>query len=71
VILLFSTKDRVAVSAIQSALKDNGIDCKIVGEHTEGMLGFVQDVDMKVLVPKDDFENSVRIMETVIGSASR
>jgi len=64
--ILYSTKNNVEVTLIKDALLKNGINCKILGQYSEGMLSFVPDIEVKIMVSTNDFDNSIRILKDII-----
>ncbi len=64
-VLLTSTKDQIRLGQIQQALENRGISCVILDQHSTVMIGFLPDVEMRIMVHAKDFENSVRIIDNL------
>ena len=62
---LTTTKDCIKVHAIKNALIDNDINCVVLDQHSTRMMFYLPDVEMRIMVPKKDFENSITIIETL------
>ena len=65
-VLLFSTKDHIKIAIIKDALLKNGIRCKVLGQHSEGMMSFVPEIEAKIMVQSNDLDDSVCILENVL-----
>jgi hypothetical protein len=62
-VFLTSTKDQIKVGQIQQALENRGISCVILDQHSTVMIGFLPDVEMRIMVHAKHFENSARIID--------
>ena len=62
---LTTTKDCIKVHAIKNTLIDNDINCVVLDQHLTRMMFYLPDVEMRIMVPKKDFENSITIIETL------
>jgi len=61
--LLFSTKDHIKIERLKNALRENGIECTVLNQHSSGMMSFLPDVEMRMMVPFKNLESSLRIVE--------
>jgi len=64
--LIYASKDPVEISHIKEVLKEEGITCFIFDENTSGMMRFLQEIEIKVLVHKDDYEKSIVIVNEIM-----
>lgn len=64
-VFLISTKDQIRLGQIQQALQNTGISCVILDQHSTVMIGFLPDVEMRIMVHAKDFENSMRIIDNL------
>jgi hypothetical protein len=61
-VLLYSSKDIVRITQIEQALRTRGIDCTVLDRHGSAMMSFIPDIEMRIIVPREDYEWSVQIM---------
>ena len=62
-VLLTSTNDWVKVQAITDHLKNNGIKCVVLDQHSTTMMRFIPEVEMRVMVSTEDYESSLKIIK--------
>lgn len=63
---IFSTKDRLLVTHIEDVLKEHGIKCFIFDEQANAMMNFIDGMEMRILIHKDDYERSIVIVNEII-----
>jgi len=63
---IFSTKDRLLVTYIEEALKEHGIKCFVFDEQANAMMSFIDGMEMRILIYKDDYEKSLVIVNKII-----
>ena len=64
-VFLTSTKDQIKLGQIQQALQNRGISSVILDQHSTVMIGFLPDVEMRIMVHAKDFESSARIIDNL------
>jgi hypothetical protein len=64
---LMSTKDCMLAKIVIDALKQNKIDGVVLDKHSSRIMQFLPDVDMRIMVPTKDYEESVKIVEDLKG----
>jgi hypothetical protein len=65
-VLLYSSKDIVRITQIEEALRSRDIDCAVLDRHGSVMMPFVPNIEMRIMVPREDYEWSVYIMNELI-----
>lgn len=65
-VLLYSSKDIVRITQIEQALRTRGIDCTVLDRHGSVMMSFIPDIEMRIIVPREDYEWSVQIMNELM-----
>jgi len=63
---VFSTKNRLLVTYIEEALNEHGIKCFVFDEQANAMLSFIDGMEMRILIYKDDYEKSLDIVNEII-----
>lgn len=61
-VLLCSTKDILRVAQIEEALKARDIKCIVLDRHGSLMMPFIPGVEMRIMVPREDYEWSIEIL---------
>ena len=64
-VLLLSSQDPVKVYAIKDILSSHNIECVVLDSHSSQMMGFLPDVKMRVMVPSENFDESVKIIDSI------
>jgi hypothetical protein len=64
--LLYSSKDIIRISQIEQALRSRGIDCTVLDRHGSVMMSFIPDIEMRIMVPRENYEWSVKIMNDLM-----
>ena len=64
-LVLLSSKDPIKVYAIKDALYRHNIECVVLDSHSAQMIGFLPDVKMRVMVRKEDYNESVKILDSI------
>jgi len=64
--VVFTSKDPVEISHIKEVLKYHGINSFIFNENASGMMKFLQDVQITILVHKDDYDKSMVIVNEIM-----
>ena len=64
-VFLLSSKDPIKVYAIKDILSDYNIKCVVLDSYSSQMFGFLPDVKMRVVVHSEDFDESVKIVESI------
>ena len=61
--MVCSSKDIVRIAQIEQALRIRGINCTVLDRHGSVMMSFIPDVEMRIVVPRQDYEWSVQIVK--------
>jgi len=64
-VVLLSSQDPVKVYAIKDVLSSHNIECVVLDSHSSQMMGFLPDVKMRVMVRNEDFDESVKIIDSI------
>jgi hypothetical protein len=64
-IVLLSSQDPVGVYAIKDVLSNHNIECVVLDSHSSQMMGFLPDIKMRVMVRSEDFDESVKIIDSI------
>jgi hypothetical protein len=64
-VIVLSSKDPIKVYAIKDALSSHNIECVVLDSHSSQMMGFLPDVKMRVMVRSEDFDESVKIIDSI------
>lgn len=64
-VVLLSSKDPIKVYAVKDVLSDHNIECVVLDSHSSQMMGFLPDVKMRVMVRAEDFDGSVKIVDSI------
>jgi len=64
-VVLLSSQDPVKVYAINDVLSSHNIECVVLDSHSSQMMGFLPDVRMRVMVRAEDFDGSVKIIDSI------
>jgi hypothetical protein len=64
-VVLLSSQDPVKVYAIKDLLYSHDIECVVLDSHSSQMMGFLPDVKMRVMVRSEDFDESVKIIDSI------
>ncbi len=64
-VVLLSSKDPTKVCAIKDVLTNHDIECIVLDSHSSQMMGFLPDVKMRVMVRSEDFDESVKIIDSI------
>ncbi len=64
-VVLLSSKDPVKVYAIKDILSSHNIDCNVLDSHSAQMMGFLPDVNMRVMVRREDYDESIKIVDSI------
>jgi len=65
-VTLISTKDSLKAHAIKDALISQNVDCLVADQYSSEMMRFLQDVEMRIMVPAKDFERGLEIVKNII-----
>jgi hypothetical protein len=63
--VLLSSKDPVKVYSIKDVLSSHNIECVVLDSHSAQMMGFLPDVNMRVMVRHEDYAGSVKILDSI------
>ena len=64
-VVLLSSQDSIKVYAIKDVLSSHNIECVVLDSHSSQMMGFLPDVKMRVMVRSEDFDESVKIIDSI------
>ena len=64
-VVLLSSQDPVKAYAIKDVLSSHNIECVVLDSHSSQMMGFLPDVKMRVMVRSEDFDESVKIIDSI------
>ena len=63
---VFTTKDRLLVMHIIKLLNESGIKCFVFNENASAMMNFIDGISMQIHVKKDDYDQSLKIIESAL-----
>jgi len=63
---IYASKDPVDISHVVEILRNNGITCYIFDENASGLMKFLLEVEIRVLVPKDDYGKSIALVNEIM-----
>ncbi|HEY3489692.1 MAG TPA: DUF2007 domain-containing protein [Candidatus Deferrimicrobiaceae bacterium] len=66
-VTVLSLKDSIKVKAIVDALKQNNVDSVVLDRNSAQMLQFLPGVEMRIMTPAKDYDESVRIIKGLLG----
>jgi len=64
-VVLLSSQDSIKVYAIKDVLSSHNIESVVLDSHSSQMMGFLPDVKMRVMVRSEDFDESVKIIDSI------
>jgi len=64
-VVLLSSQDSIKVYATKDVLSSHNIECVVLDSHSSQMMGFLPDVKMRVMVRSEDFDESVKIIDSI------
>lgn len=64
-VIVLSSKDPIKVYVIKDALSSHNIGCVALDSQSSQMMGFLPDAEMRVMVPREDFDQSVKILDSI------
>ncbi len=64
-VVLLSSKDPIKVYEIKDILTSHNIECVVFDSHSAQMMGFLPDVNMRVMVRNEDYDESVKILDSL------
>ncbi len=64
-VVLLSSKDPVKIYATKDILSSHNIECDVLDSHSAQMMGFLPDVKMRVMVRNEDYDESVKIIDSI------
>ncbi len=64
-VVLMSSKDPTEVYAIKDILSTHDIECVVLDSHASQMMGFLPDVKMRVMVRREDYDKSAKIIDSI------
>lgn len=63
--IIYTSKDRIMIVHIEEVLKEHGIKCFIFDEQANSMMRFIDGMEMRVLVHKDDYEKGMSVIDSI------
>lgn len=63
--IVFTSKDRLMIVHVEERLKEKGIKCFVFDEQANSMMSFIDGIEMRVLVYKEDYEKSISIIDAI------
>jgi hypothetical protein len=60
-----ASKDSIRVQAIKDALSSHNIECVVLDSQSSQLMGFLPHVKMRVMVRGEDFDESVKIIDSM------